>query len=155
VTADDAVPREVTDILLWRAAQAVLARHWPADPARRPGASPTCAQCRVLWPCRAYSFAREAEDLARGPHRHSLPRPPADRHRAATGAGPATGWLPDLGDVVLVSEIGQEPAEFRVIDVVPLPGNHLQLTGWYLDADPLVERTLRVPATAIRPHRPG
>jgi hypothetical protein len=144
VSAEDAIPREVTDVLLWRAAQAVLARHWPNDAARRPGTSPTCRQCRVLWPCRAYSFAREAEDLARGPHRRSLPPPPADRN----------GWLPDLGDIVIVAEIGREPAPFRVIDVAPLPANHLHLTGWYLDADPLVERTLRVPATAIRPYRP-
>ncbi|BCJ28713.1 hypothetical protein [Actinocatenispora sera] len=146
MSADDAVPREVTDVLLWRAAQAVLARHWPNDTARRRGTSPMCRQCRVLWPCRAYTFAREAEDLARGPHRRSLPLPPVDRH--------GSGGVPDLGDVVLIAEVGQEPAPFRVIGVAPLPAHHLHLTGWYLDADPLVERTLRVPATAIRPYRP-
>jgi hypothetical protein len=144
VSGDGAIRREVTDVLLWRAAKAVLARHWPNDAARRPDASPMCRQCRVLWPCRAYSFAREAEDLARCPHRRSLPRPSGpQRQRLATRSR----------EVVLVAEIGREPAPFRVIDVAPLPASHLHLTGWHLDADPLVERTLRVPKTAVRPHR--
>ncbi len=57
--------------------------------------------------------------------------------------------LPDLGDVVHLHPPAA-PGRFRVIDAQPAGPGQVRLTGWYLDADPITEQTLHLPAAAIR-----
>lgn len=56
------IPDTVGDLMLWRAAQAVLERHRPVRPAAEPDFC--CAHCRCPWPCRPAHLAHEAQRLA-------------------------------------------------------------------------------------------
>lgn len=59
------VPDGVQDLMLWRAAQRVLERHWPVDqPGPRSDRVRACAQCLRAWPCLPYRLACDAEQLA-------------------------------------------------------------------------------------------
>lgn len=62
------VPEGVVDLLLWRDACAVLARHlpYPADPSPYPTAR-TCSMCGQPWPCTARETAQRGQVEAMRP----------------------------------------------------------------------------------------
>lgn len=61
--------------------------------------------------------------------------------------------VPERGAVVLLDHptapVPGRPAPFRVIDAAPESAGRIALTGWFIDADPLREVRLSVPAGAL------
>jgi hypothetical protein len=65
VIADESVPADVVDGLLWQDAQHMLERH------AEPGADGTCVWCGWRWPCTARRLAERAAIASRRPWREA------------------------------------------------------------------------------------
>ena len=65
VIADQAVPADIVDRLLWQDAQQMLGRH------TEPGHEVTCVWCGWRWPCAPRRVAERAEAASRRPWREA------------------------------------------------------------------------------------
>lgn len=65
VIADQSVPTDIVDRLLWRDAQHMLGRH------AGPGLEGNCVWCGWRWPCAPRRLAERAEAASRRPWRES------------------------------------------------------------------------------------
>ena len=65
VIADQSVPDDIVDRLLWRDAQQMLGRHTEA------GADGTCVWCGWRWPCAPRRLAERADAASRRPWREA------------------------------------------------------------------------------------
>jgi hypothetical protein len=65
VIADQSVPTDIVDRLLWRDAQHMLGRH------SGPGLDGDCVWCGWRWPCAPRRLAERAEAASRRPWRES------------------------------------------------------------------------------------
>lgn len=65
VIADQSVPTDIVDRLLWRDAQHMLGRH------AGPGLDGNCVWCGWRWPCAPRRLAERAEAASRRPWRES------------------------------------------------------------------------------------
>jgi hypothetical protein len=65
VIADQSVPPDIVDRLLWRDAQQMLGRHAEADRAGN------CVWCGWRWPCAPHRLAERADAASRRPWREA------------------------------------------------------------------------------------